>query len=394
MIRNIIKVICGYIIINLTLTSTAQNRLEKIDSVLTSCGFENVSTYFSNNTYIVGIENNIYRWDLSSIYISYDLIQSTIDSNQGFSILFLEFNQPLLYIHRTETKQIKESGYHEITIKPYSNKYRNSWEKIKDINPENPSVNKFDLVLYPKFILQNIYFKKIYEIQLNICPALETTLWRGMKFTGQVIIPIVNDLGKEGDRIRPGFVTLSQRFWLWNRVYSIVTIGNFNFNRYGSDLELQYPFGNNHWNLAFNAGLTGHSNFLEGRWIKDDINTITWFTTLSYLYEKYNLQFDINYGQYINKDIGFRIDCTRFFGETTIGFYAMYTKNQSDSFTGGFHFVIPFPPKKRERKRHFRVTIPRYFDWEYNAGTEFSYGRYYETQPDERPYIKLINKNY
>ena len=76
----------------------------------------------------------------------------------------------------------------------------------------NSNINKIDFVVYPQLALQNTSLNQIYETQFNLAPAMEMDLWSGMQFTGQVIFPIINDLGPQGDQIRPGFVNLAQNF--------------------------------------------------------------------------------------------------------------------------------------------------------------------------------------
>jgi hypothetical protein len=201
----------------------------------------------------------------------------------------------------------------------------------------------------------------------------------------------VNQLGYEGDFIRPGFVTLSQEFRLPHQWFGRSTLGNFNANRYGADICIDHPFADNHWSAGFNAGLTGSSHFYDGQWVTGGLNTLTWFAKAGYYYPGFNLQFDLSYGRYLNKDYGFRADCTRHFGETTVGFYAQYTGGKPN---GGFHFSVPLPPCKRNRQHALRLVPPRYFDWEYNAGTEFYYGRYYETRPNENRSERWYNPIY
>lgn len=81
-----------------------------------------------------------------------------------------------------------------------------------------------------------------------------------------------------------------------------------------------------------------------------------------------------------NGDLGFRGDCSRYWGETVIGFYAMVAGGK---FNGGFQFTVPLWPKKYKKNSYFQLRTPYFFDWEYNAGTEFYNGQYYETRPNE-----------
>ncbi|MGD9558649.1 MAG: hypothetical protein AB7V25_16610 [Mangrovibacterium sp.] len=209
-----------------------------------------------------------------------------------------------------------------------------------------------------------------------------------MQFTGQVIFPLKNDLSYEGDFIRPGFVTLAQELHVPRRWFGRFVVGNFNANRYGADLTFIRPLKNPRWETAFNAGLTGSSYFYHQQWRTSAIDRLTWFVRVGHYYPRFSLQFDVSYGRYINRDYGFRADCTRHFGATSVGFYAMHS---GGNLNGGFHFAAPLPPRKRSRKHALRIVPPRYFDWEYNAGTEFYLGRYYETRPDQNRSQRFIN---
>lgn len=59
---------------------------------------------------------------------------------------------------------------------------------------------------------------------------------------------------------------------------------------------------------------------------------------------------------------------------------------------GGFHFAIPIPSFKPQKHHVLRLRPPGYFDWEYNAGTEFYNGRYYETKPGENRTTGCFNQ--
>jgi len=212
-----------------------------------------------------------------------------------------------------------------------------------------------------------------------------------MQFTAQIIFPIVNDYGKEGDQIRLGFLTLSQNFRVFKQLFGKVSIGNFNNNRYGLDFSLHYPFKNTRWEVGGNVGYTGSSHFIDGWWVLDEINTFTWSVMAGYFLPKFSLQTNISYGKFLFGDYGARLDCTRLFGETAIGFYFMYSGGEPN---GGFHFAIPIPPHKRWKRRIIRIVPLKYFDWEYNAGTEFELGRYYEVRPNENRTEHYFNPNY
>jgi hypothetical protein len=363
----------------------AQTLSDKLSNKLIKIGFENIRVLHIKNELIVSFENNIYRWNVRGIKVALDTLSKYSPKNTKLSLIVLKngISQIVIKVPVTIYNSFRKDKISSDEIsKELFISYNTSklWNKIKEQKPKNPNENKIDFVIYPQLKLQNTYFDKIYEIQLNVAPALEISFWKGMKFTGQVIFPIVNDLSYEGDFIRPGFITLSQSFRFFNTWFGKTVIGNFNENRYGIDFSLFHPIAGCRWGIGINTGLTGVSNFDNGQWIKSEINKYTWNINSRYYYPKYNLQFNLSYGKYIINDQGLRVDCTRYFGETAIGFYAMYSGGESN---GGFHFAFPIPPHKRKRRNSLRIVSPRYFDWEYNAGTEFVKGRFYETQPDD-----------
>ena len=89
---------------------------------------------------------------------------------------------------------------------------------------------------------------KVYQAMFSLNPALEISCWPGMKLTGQVILPLYVDT--EGyaayspmyKKVRPGFLTLSQRFRLPFNIKGKATVGTFNQDQYGLDLQLFRPF--------------------------------------------------------------------------------------------------------------------------------------------------------
>ena len=79
--------------------------------------------------------------------------------------------------------------------------------------------------MYPELLFRNYILSKVYEIVVNVSPAIEVSLWKGMKLTGQVIFPIYNDYGQRYKQIRPGFVTLSQTVRLPQRTFLTASVG-------------------------------------------------------------------------------------------------------------------------------------------------------------------------
>jgi hypothetical protein len=210
-------------------------------------------------------------------------------------------------------------------------------------------------------------------------------MWKGASLTAQVVFPLFNNVVGERDYIRPGFLTLRQELRLPHNLFATVTVGNFNANRFGADIRLRYQSGGGLWALALQAGQTGSSIVKNGKWKVSRWLHTSASATLTLRPDWYGLRFDLSAHRFMYGDYGARLNCTRHFGETTIGAYAMVAGGEPN---GGFYFAIPLPTQKRPKRKAVRVILPEYFDWEYYAqsGNEYAQrrlGSIYETRADE-----------
>ena len=374
----------------------AQERIESLSDKLCIIGFENVKVLSVENQLLVCLENNVFRWDVDAISIALDTIAANTSQKKELNLYILDRAIPQVHlsVSSDDWKAYRKGELPKLSMEKalrIEYKIDSKYKLFEKELPWNPNVNRIDFVIYPQLSLQNTGFSQIYETQFNLAPAMEVDLWEGMKFTGQVIFPIVNDYGKEGDEIRPGFVTLSQSLRLGESYFGKLTVGNFNSNRYGVHANLFRPVWKNRLELEANVGLTGASHFYDGTWTKESVNEFNWFLGTRYFHSKYALQLALSYGKYIDGDQGVRAEVIRHFGPVSIGFFAMYTGGESN---GGFNFTMPLPTKKRKRKRSLRVMPANYFDWEYNAGTEFVKGQIYETKPNANRTENIFNPIY
>ena len=88
-----------------------------------------------------------------------------------------------------------------------------TWKNARKIKLKNSSLFKIDILVYPEFSFKNVIITQIYQILFDLSPAIEISLWKGMKATAQVKIPVYNDgYGAREGKVHSGFLTLSQRF--------------------------------------------------------------------------------------------------------------------------------------------------------------------------------------
>jgi hypothetical protein len=380
---------------------TAQPQISELTKRFELSGFENIRILHVNNkSLIITYENNLFRNKSTALSTVLDSLHNCGYDTLKIITLINDLPVVITKLSSQNWQQYRTGkiSFSEIIQHVYvSYKTDKVWKQLRNSVPVNPHINKIDLIIYPQLAVMNARFNRIYEVQFNIAPALEVSLWRGMKFTGQIIFPICSDYqyGNESYLIRPGFVTLAQEFRLPGTILGRAVIGKFNESRYGADLTLTHFFlaGQCYWSM--NAGYTGLYKHYENGWYSDDLNTLTFFLKSGYFYKPYNLQFDASAGRYLNGDYGLRYDCTRYWNETAIGFYGLVAGRHLN---GGFHFTIPLFPKRYKKNRYFQLRTPYYFGWEYNAKSENYYGQYYETRPDGNrvehfynPYLLIKN---
>ncbi len=61
---------------------------------------------------------------------------------------------------------------------------------------------KIDVLVYPQLAFKNLVITQIYQVLFDLSPAIEVSLWKGMKLTAQLKIPVYNDgYGRFEDKV-------------------------------------------------------------------------------------------------------------------------------------------------------------------------------------------------
>jgi len=219
----------SFFIIGLLSSSLSQAQdANKTVRELSDLGFENISYTENNQELTYTLESVSYRLTGVGVNKAISIIQKEgLPQNKSCRVIILDNNVPqisLLY-----SKESKDS----LNVPQKSNwvvsyELGENWKEIKKEKKTNSSLYKVDLLVYPEFSFQNYKLSRVYDILLNFSPAIEVSFWKGMKFTGQIIFPIVNDYGTKYEQIRPGFITLSQSFRLPQRTFLTASAGFFN----------------------------------------------------------------------------------------------------------------------------------------------------------------------
>ena len=364
---------------------------ERVTEALVDLGFENVRWVENKEELIYTIENNIYKTQGVGIAKALEVIQGYgIPTNKKCKVIITRLEIPELAITYHPTNN-------EDTISDNKSKWEtsydlgNSWEIVKKEKRKNSSRGKVDILIYPQLSFKNLIITQIYQVLFTVNPAVEVSFWPGMKFTGQVIIPVYNDgYSIYQDKIHPGFITLSQRFRLPYNIKGKATIGYFNADRYGADLMLFYPFKDERFSLEGRIGsvAVGYWNGFNLHYDTDF--SLTWTLGANFYWPQYNTQFSLKGEQYLMGEKGIKFEMVRHFRYASVGFYAM--KGQHANSNGGFRFQVLLPPYKYKRFKNKyipRVNTSYNMGIVYNAGNEQYYYRQYRSEANEN----IMNNN-
>lgn len=362
---------------------------------LVNMGFENIRCTETESELIYTIENNVYKAKGVGIAKAIEVIQSQgLPINKPCKVIVTHLEIPELAL--TYRPSIGNDSIPNSNNTGWETSYDlgDSWKKIKDEKVQNSSRFKVDIVIYPQLSYKNLIITQIYQVLFTLNPAIEFSLWEGMKFTGQVVIPIYNDgYGRRQDKVHPGFITISQSFRLPYNIKGKATLGCFNADRYGVDLRLFRPFSfDERFSLEAKVGMTGIGYWDGFKLHYDKDMTLTWTIGANFYWPKYNTQFSLKGEQYLMKEKGIKVEMIRHFRYASVGFYAMKAEHANSN--GGFKFQILLPPYKYKRFKGNYKYIPRIntsnqMGTIYNAGNEQLYYKQYKSEASDN----IMNNN-
>ena len=360
---------------------------ELATEILVDLGFENVRWIENNDERIYTIENNIYKVQGVGIAKAIEVIQTYgLPTDKKCKIIVTHLDIPQLTLTYQPTSNNTNVAYRKSWQTNYE--LENSWKEVKKEKKKNSSHFKVDIMIYPQLSYKNLIITQIYQTLFTLNPAFEVSLWKGMKLTGQIIIPVYNDgYGSLQDKTHPGFITISQSLKLPYNIDGKITLGYFNANRYGTDLQLFHPFkSDERFSLEGRLGYTG-IGYWNGFHLHYDRDLIwTWTIGGHFYWPQYNTQFSLKAEQYLAGEKGVKFEMIRHFRYASVGFYAMKAKEANTN--GGFRFQVLLPPYKHKRLKGKNKYIPRIntsynMGIAYNAGNEQYFYKQYRSEANE-----------
>ena len=368
-----------------------QSRGESTVEELVRLGFENVRWTENEVEIIYSIENSAYKIQETGIAKAIQTIQEQgLSGNKRCKVIVTRQEIPEISL----TYEPLDKDITNTTKWQASYDLGNSWTEVKKGQKKNSSRYKMDILVYPSFSFQNMDITKVYQVMLSLNPAIEVSFWPGMKLTGQVILPLIVDT--EGyaaysplyKKARPGFITLAQRFRLPFNIKGKATLGFFNQDQYGLDLQLFRPFKDERFSVEAQVGYTGWG-YWDGFALKyNDQYQWTWSVGGNFFWPRYDVQFSLKAQQYLLGERGVRFDMVRHFKYASVGFYAMKGKEANSN--GGFLFQVALPPYNQKRHKYIpRISSSMNMGIMYNAGNERVYYRQHRVETSD----KLMEEN-
>lgn len=240
----------------------------------------------------------------------------------------------------------------------------------------------------------DINFLRLYNVLINLTPATKWHMGKDWMFTAMVYVPVTNyGYGERMNMIRLNIAALSKQLHFNSaRQHFKLTGGLFARERMGFDVKWMWPV--NSWLLFLaQGGATCHwalgidtKGNKEAEFGKDW--RFTGIAGVKFYISRWNTEFQLTGGRYLNEKMGAQIDMMRHFNHCTVGLY--FQAHQKDDYNrytnrtqaGGFKVIMMLPPyKKSKRKVVFRPASN--FRLTYNAQSDGVSMKMYETDPEE-----------
>ena len=351
-------------------------------SVLMDAGFFNVRSAETNEYRVYTIEADRYKLPAEGIGAAREIVTADSLDMRPVKLIATYYDVPEL----------------TMTYDPVSGKWSStkrldsSWKLVRKQKKQNSSFGKVNILVYPQVSLSNLITTQVYQSLWQLSPAIEFSLWPGMKFSYQLKFPIYNDTYDLSEsKIYPGMITLSQRFRdPWNlNLFGKLTGGFFSNNRYGLALELAYYFPNERFSVDTQLGLIANYYWNGFTLRYTDSFYFRWNVAANYYWPMQSTQFILRAQQFLAGDYGLKYEMIRHFNRCAIGLYA--EKSIGAYLNVGFRFQIALPPFRQKRRGWWpKISTSAQMGMAYNANNEQTYYKEFRTEASDN----IMTKNY
>lgn len=369
----------GLILLAAALASPALPAQEARDSVvqrLVEAGFANVRSAETDGYVVYSLENDAYKLPAEGFARACRIIEGAgLPDGRQVKIVGTDYGIPEVTI----TYSPETGGWRT------TRRLDESWDLVRGEKKRAGTFGKVDFVIYPQLSLKNLIINQVYQSLWQLSPALEVSLWPGMKFSYQMKFPIFSDgYGNEERIVHPGMITLSQRFrdpWHLN-VNGRLSVGTFSGGRYGAALELAYWFPNERFWLDTQLGFVGEYYWkgFKFRYSKDF--DFLWNVAANYYCPSLGTQFTLRLQKFIAGETGVKYEMVRHLRRCSVGLYA--EKAPDIQLNVGFRFQVSLPPYRQKRRGYIpRVVTSGQMGMTYNANNEQNYYQEFRSEASD-----------
>ena len=357
--------------------------LASIVGSLEQRGFSNIRASESPERVVLALECDSYKIPSEGFAVACALVRDILgDDGRVIKIIGLNIGVP-------EVTMTYDPGSGTWST---TRRLDDSWDEVRSQPRVASSVGKTDILIYPQVSLKNLIINQVYQSLWQLSPALEVSLWPGMKFTYQLKLPVYNDgYGQLESKIHPGMISLSQRFrdpWHLN-INGKLTLGYFSNNRYGAALEMEYWFPDERFWVDTQLAYLGNS-YWDGFIFRYDRSMyFRWNVAFNCYIPMIDTQFILRAQRFLLGDIGLKYEMIRHFNRCSVGLYA--EKSRYVDMNVGFRFQIARPPYRHARNGYRpRVSLSRQMGMSYNANNEQYYYKEVRTEASDN----IMSRNY
>ena len=359
--------------------------ISEIGARLEKEGFQNISISKLEENYIIGYENNVYRFDALALKKVIDLsLDITKNSIEEITFITTKNRVPIIstQVNLSDYKGHK-SGLNYIQTFPKNisiNQNVDLYKKGKAIlKKKNPSGYRIELVLRPHFSVElgNLVKEDQFIHLIDLRPKFNFFLWKGAHFTYEFILPISNEFKETAPQwgeIRPRVISLSQEIRLPKNTFLNASLGLFSRDRYGGTAAIGKYFWKGRILATARIGYTGHASFVRFDGLFNKINKGWLYTDMDYLdyalsirtwWPSKNMQLAITYGKVLNNRKQIRVDVRQKFKEIDLGLFSFRTE---EGFNYGMQIGVPLFPQKYWKPKRISIRPSRAFRYEYLSG--------------------------
>ena len=363
-----------------------------LDRTLYLYGFDKVSSSISNKMLCLHFENRYWRSDAKAIYEILDAIDESVIRTDSLRIHLMNDSMVFLSIE-TKRSEIRKLLLGEINYQTWvTNSSFILGDSVSSINhkPTSKTSHLLEFGLTPQYQLGN--YNNPLRLRLEITPELTALLPFGVRFRGGIGLPVYNDLD-QNRTVRLSHLSLTRQFQVQPGLYGGVSAGFFSRNRAGAHIQFTQYLWDERFSFTYQGGYTRFSSAMgavDDLFVEDQPYVVS-TVAAEYRWKKYHLDLNIEYGQFLYYDSGFKMDVQRYFGETIIGMFVLQTRRGTNY---GFHVSIPLFPRKGARVSGLMVRSASHVPFSYRYEGNDLKGRMYRTGIDYPTRLKRVYPSY